>query len=376
VSSARRRLGALLMLCQALGADRDAWARTRLVRSLRPPPVSWPEVLALATELNVREVLCGAVHLADHHPARAVDEPLRGAQLANTARNIRLRDALTEAVAALNRRGVVPLLFKGALQLVDGTPRAFSERWMADLDLLVPADQMAVAGEALEAIGYAPVPGKPFFHPHELPYARPGAPGPIELHPALGSAPTPSVLPATEAWAESSELAVGGGRARALAPTHQVLHGVLHSAIQDLNHAVAGLPLRHLLILADLAQAHGRAVDWPVIYGAMENHGLGRPLRDHIWLAHRFAGMERPPGESGSGAQAHEALVLASFAVGWPADTRRNLRFAFGRDYLDFLYGHGDRPVPLAGARARHALRILGRDGPRALSQTRVRRGG
>jgi hypothetical protein len=359
VTSPRRRLAALASLCRALAGELGGGSEA----SPRGPlPVAWNDVLALARELVVEPALWSAVYRAhDEIPAGVIEE-LRRSHLVNTIHNLRLRHALTEAARSLNESGVVPCLIKGAVHLVDGTPGAAGGRWMVDLDLVVPEDQMRAAGAALTGLGYAADPGKPFLHPHELPFGRERSPGPIELHVALGSPPIPSVLPFAEAWEESTELNVADVRVRVLSPTHQVLHNILHSAVQDLNHVVAGLPLRQLLGLSSLVRAHGAAVDWRMIRSRMDDHGLGTALRDHLWLAHRFAGMPLPEGKW-SGSRLHEVRVLAGFALGWPPEVERNLRYAFGRTYLDSLYGHGNRPWRLLGARGRHAVRILRRDG-------------
>jgi hypothetical protein len=374
MSSARRRTTALRVLCRALPSEAVGQDEPPPGQIRRPQPAVWSDVLALATELHVGPALWSAVHAARDGMPLDVAEQLHQYQLMSTVRNIRLRHCLTEAVQAFNEAGIVPLLFKGALQLVDGTPGVVGDRWITDLDLLVQDEQMSAAGEALERLGYEPDPAGPFLHPHELPFIRDRSPGPIELHAALGSPPIPTALPVTEAWAESSELSVGSARAQALSPTHQVLHNVLHSAVQDLNHAVGGLPLRQLLTLSRLVQTHGPAIDWVAIQRRMEEHGLDSQLRDHLWLAHRFAGMALPDGRWRAWPRLHELRVRASFALGWPPHVQRNLRFAFGRAYLDSLYAHGDQPVKLVAARAHHAFRILRRDGRRVLGDLRARR--
>lgn len=335
--------------------------------------MAWNDVLALAGDLLVEPALWPAVCRSRPDMPAAIVEQLREQNLANTVRNVRLRRALTEAVQALNEWGVVPLLIKGAAKLVDGTPAAAGDRFMIDLDLVVRDEEVAAAGEALAGLGYEADRSKPFLHPHEVPFERHGSPGPIELHVELGSPPIPFVLPVAEAWEESSELLIGDARARMLSPTHEVLHNILHSAVQDLNHAVGDLPLRQLLTLSALVRIHGPAVDWRAIHERMEGHGLGAELRDHLWLAHRFAGMPLLQGEGSVLARLHEVRVLASVAVGWPAQVQRNLRFSFGPAYLDSIYPHGNRPLRLAGARARHAAAIIRRDGRRVL-ETRSRR--
>lgn len=282
----------------------------------------------------------------------------------NALRNARFRHQLIEAVEALNRAGIEPLLFKGALQLVDGTDLSPGYRGMGDLDLAVPSDSMTAAAGALEALGYGPDRTWVLLHPHVLPMARRRVPGPIELHSELGTPRVAAVLPFASAWQAATELSFDGVKVRALSPTHQVLHSVLHASVQDLGHAVGGLPLRQLFTLAHLDRVHGSSVDWPAIRAGMHDHGLARVLKDHLWLAHRLAGMALPEGvTAGVSPRLHEARVLANFGLGWPAYLHRNLLDAFDRNYLDALYGHDDRPLQLARAWARHSAHLLRREG-------------
>ena len=279
----------------------------------------------------------------------------------NALRNARFRHQLIEAVGALNQVGVVPLLFKGALQLVDDTEVSPGYRGMGDLDLAVPRDSLPAAAEALGEFDYRPDRTWVLLNPHVLPMTGRRVPGPIELHVELCAPRIASVLPVDAAWSDSTELSFEDAQARALSPTHQVLHSVLHAAVQDLGHAAGGLHLRQLLTLAHLDRVHGSAVDWDAIRARMDAHGHARALRDHVWLAHRLAGLTLPEGRWGtSGARLHEARVLANFGLGWPAHFHRNLLDAFDRTYLDALYGHGNRPVKLA-RRAAHLVRSEGR---------------
>jgi hypothetical protein len=362
-----RRVATLLCLSRALKGEPSGIGKGAGYRQ----PISWSEVIALASELLVTPCLWSAVaHLDDDMLRAPVAEELRDHYRANTIRNLRLRHQLTGAVQALNAAGIVPMLFKGALVLVDGQPGGLGDRFMSDLDVVVPTGGVSRAVEALQPIGFRQVSGKPFQFPHEVPLVHRGVW--TELHVELGSAPIPAVLPAAEVWSESTDFIFGQGRAHARAPsaTHQVLHNVLHSAVQDLEHAVAGLPLRQLVTLTRLVRVHGSSVDWTAVGQRMQAHGLTNELRDYLWLAHRLAGMPLPDGRYGTiGSRSHEARVLASFGLRWPPELQRNLRFAFRREYLDTLYSHGNRPSRLVLARARHAVRVLRQDGRGALHE-------
>lgn len=359
MSEVRRRLAALRALSRALSGEVAEQHGLRLGVARRRQALDWNEVLAVASELMVGPALWCAVYDSPSPIPAAVGEQLRQQYLLNIVRNLHFERTLSEAVQALNLSGVLPLLFKGALELAARTPGEVAGRLMVDLDLLVPGDQMPDARRALEGLGYKAPPRKTFADLHELPLVRDDSPGPIELHLALGSRPVAAVLPTAEAWEQSSEISVGDGRARALSPSHQVLHNVLHSAVQDGNHVMGGLPLRQLLILSRLVETHGASIDWNMIGRRMEEHKLARHLRDHLWLAHRFAGMELPDDDVSVWSRLHEGRVRANFALGWPAHLQRNLRGAMQRDYLDSLYHHGNQPLRLGVARVRHAFRVV-----------------
>jgi hypothetical protein len=365
-ATVRSRVAGLLGLSRALRGERIL----RLPGGL--PAASWEEIVELAVSLDVAPALWTAVGDTGQLLPSAPAERLHDYYRANTLRNLRLRTELTEAIQALNRAGVTPLLFKGSLGLVDGSHAHPGERWMVDLDLAVPPGQRGAAVRALTEMGYRPEPGMPYLHLHELPLVRDRTAAPIEVHVELGTTVLASVLPASEAWEDSLQIEVDGALARGLSPTHQVLHNILHAAVQDRNHAVGGLPLRQLLILSGLQRAHGSAVDWPAIARRTDEHGLSRQRTAHIWLAHHLTGMPLPEGARP--ARLHEARVLLGFGLPGITEAQRNVRFVLGREYLNWKYPHGSRSVPLAMARARHIARVLRRDRLRALHRAAERK--
>lgn len=360
----KRRLAALSALRQQFSGENGS-------SDPRSKPVRWDDVVDLAEELRVAQALPGTFSNSSNAVPPAVAERMQEARLVNTVRNLRMRRSMTGAIGALNQAGVVPLLFKGAIELATRTPRASTDRWTMDLDFLVREHDLATARAALEGEGYSADTSIPFRY--QIALVRPNTPV-IELHIELGSPPVPAVLPTTEAWDGSSEVLLDGTRARILSPTHEVLHNILHSAVQDLNHAVAALPMRQLLTLSRLVKAHRGAIDWAWIDRRMARHGLERTLRDHLWLAHRFAGMPLPPGPWGARERFHELRVLVNFGLGWSADVHRNLRFAFSASYLDSKYQHGGNRWLLLLARARHSVRLIRRDGAGVLEDLFARR--
>lgn len=374
MASPRRRLAALLTLCRVLGGKVGPLsAPRRPARFSRP--TDWNDVLDLAVELAVAPALFPAIRPIESTVPPEIVDRLRECHQATAIQNLRFRHRLVEALKALNAVGIVPLVVKGGLRLVDGTAERLGDRSMVDVDIALALEDQPAALEALRGVGYRSPPVRAFVHPHELSLLHDRAPGPLDLHVELGVPPIPSMLPLAAAWDASTEFSFHGARARALSPTDQALHNVLHSALEDFDHAVAALPLRQLLSLTRLARVHGSAIDWAAIRARMAVNDLSAVLADHLWLAHRLAGLDLPPGPwGGVGARLHETRVLASFGLGWPADLQRNLRHAFGSARLDALYGHGDRPLMLAAARGRHAVHVLRHDARGAVRETLERK--
>ena len=86
----------------------------------------------------------------------------------------RLSAQLSEAVAALNRRGVVPLLLKGAVPLFLASDDRFSSRMTSDLDLAVEAAEEPLALACLAELGYGELEG-------DRGMARARDAGPVEI---------------------------------------------------------------------------------------------------------------------------------------------------------------------------------------------------
>src|SRR2546423_5595224 len=135
-----------------------------LIAGLRGRAVSttdWQSVIALAN----RTLLTPALFSALTHSGEIdrlpddVREYLGFIHDSNRERNVRLRAQLAEAVAALNHRGIVPLLLKGAVPLFLSRASSMPARMTSDLDLGVEAADEAGAQECLGELDYLPLAG-------------------------------------------------------------------------------------------------------------------------------------------------------------------------------------------------------------------------
>ncbi|HEV2810941.1 MAG TPA: nucleotidyltransferase family protein [Acidimicrobiales bacterium] len=190
------------------------------------------------------------------------DEGASPALLA-TIRGLIVDQAAGEVIAAFHNHGVRAILLKGASfarwLYDDGAARPY-----VDVDLLVPPDQLAAAGEVLGALGYelrcaGAAVGEQADHATN--WDRPGSPT-VDLHNTLsgrvGAAPA-------RCWevvaAQAQPAKVGGSRAEVLAPAALALHVVLHAeaakqkTLDDLSRALCRLDLADWQAALDLATA-------------------------------------------------------------------------------------------------------------------------
>ena len=353
----RRRLRALRLLGRAI-----SWP------DVAPPPDArtWHEVKALAREHG----LLGALHRA-----APGDDEVTAAHRRTAGRNLVARRQLRDIAAALAGAGVDVLVFKGSQYLVDGTVADLGSRTMADLDIAVPAQQRDAAAEVLGRLGYHAAPGDPFEHPHETLYlGPPGTVVPVELHVELGSPPIPAAVPAEAVWRRAVRLEAAGVEVRGLAIDDALVHHVLHAQVQDLNHAVAGLPLRQLHTFSLLARRP--EPPWSSVTATLEAAGFGAAWRSYVALgAWVFAVDAAVPGRDAWRAGIDRTAALASFGAGeWPSDVLRNLRFALGAEYLDATYGLGGDRRRLPAARVRHLWRTARTSGRGAVGAALHRR--
>lgn len=239
--------------------------------------LSWTALVAAANDALVTP----ALHVALGGCA-AVPEDVRAylgeLHARNVRRNRRLRQQATELVAVLNRRGITPLLLKGAAMLFeDGNPFT-NGRMIADLDVAVERDQLGDAVAALAALGYTRLPAA--VAPHGAgDFVCPGQPGAVDLHVELLTAP--QLLALETALTRSLVREVDGIRFRVLDSTDSVLHLLLHDLVQDYGYYDGRLNLRHLYDVATLMR-RDVVVDWSSLRRHLAAFRLDRAL--DFWL--------------------------------------------------------------------------------------------
>jgi len=250
-----------------------------LVAGLRGHAVStsdWQSVIALANRTLLTPALFSALKYSGNidrlpHDVREYFEFIHER---NLERNLRLREQLAEAVAALNRRGIVPLLLKGAVPLYLSPVSRIPARMTSDLDLSVDAADEAGAQECLSELGYMALAGARGM-------ARPQDAGVLELrrtHTAEFAAPT--VI--------ERDLF----RAKIPSPQSRALHWIVHDLLKEGDYWRGRIDLRHLHDLAQLAENEN--VDWMSLRAAMPDRTSRNALDVQLLALHNIFGVKIP----------------------------------------------------------------------------------
>jgi len=223
-------------------------------------------------------------------------ERLRKLAMVTEFRMLFLQQTLTDSVAALHRVGIECVLLKGAA-LATGYYRAFVDRPMLDLDLLVRPDRAAEAVQVLLASGWR-LPGSEEKIAitneslHHLPvlYHSSGVEVNLEVHVDVLPLNQPLTWGAVDVWAGAE-------------PCHGVLTGSFRPSAPDLVlHACVHFVWSHLLRTGScrtfrdirMVLAHG-AFDWRVFVTRARAAKAGTCCYWTLRLGQRLVGLDVPP---------------------------------------------------------------------------------
>jgi hypothetical protein len=265
--------------------------RCLVARELPDPAVPWPALLETANRAYLTPALFTALRDSSLAVPADVTQYLSVIAERNEMRNARLRAQLHELVGALNRRGIIPTLLKGAAGLF-GTPDAYAaSRMVTDLDLLIDVEKTDEALSALSALGYRRLEGRVTGRHALGDFIRDIDVGAVDLHIHLVN--EPGLLPVAEVVARAVDCTVGGLHARTLSPADRVLHLLLHDLVQDQGIHDGRLNFRHLHELAALAAS---PLPWDRIMTHLAPHRLGCTAELAMLAARFFFATPLPVG--------------------------------------------------------------------------------
>ena len=278
------------------GAVCDRLAVAFLGHPANPPPVqpSWEALIAASSHQLVTPALAWALRGTDCPPE--VADYFETVLALNRRRNAMLADTLARVVAVLNRRGIEPVLLKGAAQLASGLYPAPGARLIGDIDLLVPTERGEEAAAALGATGFAPAGPAPLVAVamHHLPrLCERGTGDAVEVHTEVVGERSAPFLPLPWFLAGTRSLPFRGLRLRVPDATRAVAHAIVHDQVQDGGARYEPLRLRPLLDLA-LLRRDDAAIDWREVRALFDRNGAGDRLAAYLAGAAILFGQPAP----------------------------------------------------------------------------------
>ncbi|MGQ8336612.1 nucleotidyltransferase family protein [Sunxiuqinia sp. A32] len=141
---------------KCLGLDENPEFRDELIEKSNLGLIDWERFVFICSN----HLILPTVYLKfqtngilDHIPEELTLHLKEMYQL-NLSRNSEIEKQLKEIVESLNKNGIMPILLKGAANLMDGLYRDKGERMMSDIDLLVEEEDYVKSAEILRNIGY------------------------------------------------------------------------------------------------------------------------------------------------------------------------------------------------------------------------------
>jgi hypothetical protein len=240
-------------------------ARRSCGASARPLPADpdWRDILRHADAQSLFAAVAAVV--SDWPDAAPGADSRREIQVRATVaqmqRRLRQEPGIRRVLSLLQDADCSPVILKGVAVAYSKYVRP-EFRSFADLDVLLPADELERANRVLLASGFeintaAP---PPVGHQHLAPHFAPQREIVVELHSTLFEAKSPFTITIDEWIGRAEPMTVLGHAVRTLSPTDALLHTCAHLSY---GHRYLRYPLRSLTDILALTQ-HG-GVNWAAL---------------------------------------------------------------------------------------------------------------
>lgn len=302
--SLRKIRSSRLLLCHCLVG---ALGRPLSEQDLPNNQTEWRAVLNLAHAHVVTPLLRKALQendLLEQIPHSVLRE-LDIAQVVNLGNNKFYAIQLSHLIKTLNGIGVRPVLLKGAATLVGGFYPGLGDRFIGDIDVLVPPESLQEILETLQAVGYRPIetlcnnsPTAEVFlrqneHHHYPPLACNGWPVAVELHVFPIARCVPPILTREELERDASLAVWQEGECLLPSPMHFVIHNIIHTFLVDIRvkNIVA---LRQVFEFVHFSHLYECCINWMAVRERFDAHGKGGSLRRYAALVESLLQFDSP----------------------------------------------------------------------------------
>jgi hypothetical protein len=251
-----------------------------------------------------------------HHRLRAANAVAAApsairARLHDTYVESALRAAVLRREAAgvlrtLEARGIPTLVLKGMHLAAEVYPEP-ALRSMADVDIMTPRGDLAMAEQVFLELGYGPTPRPDIEawcarsnHLDKLQRKN----FTFEVHWHVERPGSPFKIPIGDLWSRARPIRIDGVSTLALSTEDLLIHLSLHVSY---HHRYARAPLKALLDVAAVITRFGEEIDWEALCARANAWGAGRFVFSTLELARvvlnvpiaptHFASLHREPGD-------------------------------------------------------------------------------
>jgi hypothetical protein len=230
-------------------------------------------------------------------PPAWASEWLAQQQQQAVTRSLVIRGHLRQTLAALNQRGIVPIVLKGAPLASRLYPVPYL-RVSRDIDILVRPDELPAALQTVRAVGFMPTAGPDLalayenYHHHLVPHAHAQTGCMIELHRALVRPDRPYRLDTEVMRARAIPVSIEGQRAMLLSPEDELIYLCVHF----LSDRLTPLP-GALLQVCDLAlflKREYERLDWTAMAAIVKQQSLEFPVYAALDVVRNITGIGAP----------------------------------------------------------------------------------
>ena len=259
-------------------------------------PVDWPLIAHSAEENALAPLLYASLKKRgrENEPPANVTEDLRTAYLRTNTANWLAFQELGSLLNIFEREQIPVVLLKGCALATTLYPE-FDLRPMSDIDLLIPHSTLDHVQALLIQQGYTPPLelGSGYgqrFSSYQAFHRNGNRPAHVEVHWHLFKSPYYcDRIPINWFWNRTSEIDMGGTRARAFTPEAQLLHLSAHYA---LHHRAERLIWSYDLAL--LLARYRVQMNWEEIIEAVRRFGLIQPFQMALSRVRETWGVSMP----------------------------------------------------------------------------------
>jgi hypothetical protein len=288
VSSGKRNAEELLLLCIT---DCISPAVQEKLGQLLEQPVSWSYLLNLAAFHGVIPMVSHNLTASGFSSriSQPYREELRQVYSNEMYRNLILTRELDSVLTVLSQHSVAAITLKGTplTETLYGNPAL---RMIADIDILVHAEDIPLARKVLSGLGYCPVDAEQFQdHPfHGVPYRKEGVfPFYIELHWALEDSRILNA-PSETLWSRAQKMHLPGLPTTVLSPEDNFLFMANHLSKSDYHL------LKFLGDITRLLNKYRSSLDWEYIIEAAHAWQVGTAVYCALRRARDILGVPVP----------------------------------------------------------------------------------